>query len=270
MLQTRCSVKDVEHDNGSPEANFSQYSAVVEDSFQIRVQLPLQYFERPDEKFTTVVLLDGNFFYPMLSPVLHQYEVTGLLKPVILVSIGYDSFSAMDSLRVRDYLFPEALPSDELVSIGGGQRFFRFIEEELLPKIDKEYRTKEFSRCLLGHSFGGYFVLYSLLHQLEESKNTFTTFIAASPTLWYNEFYLNKLPTALAQNSSDSINIFMTVGALEDSVWSVRPLKSLAASIQQLPEKVHLEPRVYSHLEHMDVGMISFVKGLQQFLNAAD
>jgi hypothetical protein len=62
----------------------------------------------------------------------------------------------------------------------------------------------------------------------------------------------------------------MTVGALEDSVWSVRPLKSLAASIQQLPEKVHLEPRVYSHLEHMDVGMISFVKGLQQFLNAAD
>jgi hypothetical protein len=176
----------------------------------------------------------------------------------------------MDSLRVRDYLFPEALPSDELVSIGGGQRFFRFIEEELLPKVDKEYRTKEFSRCLLGHSFGGYFVLYSLLHQLEESKGTFDTFIAASPTLWYNEFYLNKLPTALAQNSSDSINIFMTVGALEDSVWSVRPLKSLAASIQQLPEKVHLEPRVYSHLEHMDVGMISFVKGLQQFLNAAD
>ena len=64
--------------------------------------------------YPTVFLLDGNFYFPMMASTFRQYEIAGLLEPTIVVGIGYKSFTEMDSLRVRDYLYPAALPSDEI------------------------------------------------------------------------------------------------------------------------------------------------------------
>ena len=102
-------------------SEFRQFSQSVDDTFHINVQVPQEYFTDSSKKYPTVLLLDGNFYFPMMAPIVRQYEVTGLLPPLILVSVGYASFQAMDSLRVRDYLFPKALPSDEMEAIGGGK-----------------------------------------------------------------------------------------------------------------------------------------------------
>lgn len=48
----------------------------------------------------------------------------------------------MDSLRARDYLYPKAIPSDEISAVGGGQKFNDFLIKELLPAIDFEFRTE--------------------------------------------------------------------------------------------------------------------------------
>jgi hypothetical protein len=260
-----CADRGREDSPASWTRSFRQFSNAVQDSFHIQVQLPRQYFEYPEARYTTVLLLDGNFFSPMVSSMLHQYEKAGLLRPLILVSIGYRSFATMDSLRVRDYLFPKALPSDELEAVGGGERFNRYIREELLPHIDSAFRTNPSSRCLLGHSFGGYFVLYSLLDQLEHQRNTFQTFVAASPTVWYNDFYLKRLERKIVQNRAEDLNIFITVGDLEDSTWSIAPVESLYQGLQRTGrEEVNLRYRRYTHLDHMDVGILSFTQGLQE------
>src|SRR5438105_7714894 len=136
----------------------------------------------------------------MMSSIYEQYQFVEMLKPSILVGIGYKSFQLMDSLRVRDYLFPKALPSDELITEGGGQNFKEYITHQLIPKIDSEYRTQKNKRALLGHSLGGYFVLYALLNQLENKTSDFNTFVAASPSLWYNNFYMKQLSENLNSN----------------------------------------------------------------------
>ena len=244
--------------------SFAQFSETIKDTFYINVQLPKAYYENPDKRYPAVFLLDGNFYFPMMASIFSQYEIAGLLEPAIVVGIGYKSFAEMDSLRIRDYLYPAALPSDEINATGGGHLFYDYLINELLPKIDAKYRTEKNNRALLGHSFGGYFVLYSLLNQLKGNTNDFKKFISASPTLWYNNFYLKQLPQLLGK-SSDRLGIFISVGNLEDSIWSVNPLKDLTDEIQKRNlQGLEFQSRIYNHLDHTDVAVLSFTKGLQE------
>ncbi|MEN5195511.1 alpha/beta hydrolase [Sphingobacterium faecium] len=267
---TACNHIDKSENTGIDlKSDYSIYSKNVRDSFYISVQLPLEYQEQPKKKYPVVVLTDANFYSPMLAPILHQYERGGLLPPLILVSIGYKSFSLMDSLRVRDFMFPASIPSDEMEAIGGGQKFYHFITDELLPKIDSSYRVDRDRRTLLGHSFGGYLSLLALLTQVENRRNDFSGFVSASPSIWYNDYYLFKLSQVLKASAlKDSVNVFLSVGDKEEPKWSVQPVKDLSKQLAD-PEikKVITDVEIYSHLDHMDVGLVSFIKGLEKIYN---
>jgi predicted alpha/beta superfamily hydrolase len=97
----------------------------------------------------------------------------------------------------------------------------------------------------------------------------FKNFVSASPSLWYNNFYLNQLPDKLKQlNDKDSIEVFLSVGSLEDSVWGISPVKALAKQIRGSGlNNITLQSRIYNDLDHMDVAQLSFIQGLQQFYN---
>lgn len=265
VLLLACSGKeDSSEHNNDHRVKFEQYSEFVKDTFYLELQLPKEYYSKPEKNYPVVILLDGNFYYPIMSSIVQQYEIAGLLQPVILVGIGYKSFEAMDSLRVRDYLFPKALPSDELAAVGGGLDFFSYLTKELIPKIDKTYRTESANRTLLGHSFGGYFVLYSLFNQTASDKIEFQNFISASPSLWYNNFYLKQLPEQLAKKERH-VRLFISVGELEDSTWSVKPVTDLTREIRKRSIKeLEFKCTVYNDLEHMDVAIPAFTKGLQE------
>ena len=52
---------------------------------------------------------------------------------------------------------------------------------------------------------------------------------------------------------------------MEDSIWSVNPVKNLTTEIQKRnPKGLRFKSRIYSHLDHMDVAVLSFTKGLQE------
>lgn len=254
------------------KTDFIIFSKIVRDSFYISVQLPLEYQKQPKKRYPVVVVTDANFFYPMLAPVLHQYEKGGLLLPLILVGIGYKSFKLMDSLRVRDYMYPKATTSDEMKAVGGGERFYQFITTELLPKIDTTYPTFKNNRTLMGHSFGGYFSLYALLEQINLKRNDFKNFVSASPSLWYNNNYLFQLSNQLKfLPVKDSLNIFLSVGSLEEPKWSVQPVKDFSKKIiENNLHEVKITTQIYSNLDHMDVGLISFIKGLEAIYNKSN
>jgi predicted alpha/beta superfamily hydrolase len=243
------------------------YSEAVKDSFYISVQLPKQYYEKPDAKYPTVYIVDANFYFPMLAEVVKQYQVAGLLPPLILVGIGYKSFTAMDSLREPDYLYPASIPSDEMKAVGGGKNFNGFIVNQLIPQIDANFHTDTTNRSLLGHSFGGYFSLYALLNQVKNNQSTFKNIASASPSLWYNNFYLNQLTLKLqSRKTQNPLNLYLTVGGLEDSTWNINPAKKLADDISKTHLKnLNLHYSVFNDLDHMDVAMISYSKALQEF-----
>jgi predicted alpha/beta superfamily hydrolase len=245
---------------------FSYYSNAVKDTFQISVQLPSEYYQHPEKKYPTVFLLDGNFYFPMLSAVINQYEQAGMLPPMILVGVGYKSLQLMDSLRNRDYLYPAPLPGDETKSVGGGLKFYSFITVELIKRIDDNYRIQKGNKALLGHSFGGYFALYTLLEQTQSHQYLFDNIIAASPSLWYHNNYIFQLPGELKKGeTAQKLSLFISAGTLENNQWEIQPVKKLAKEIEnEKLNNIDLESEVYTSLHHMDTGLITFIKGLQK------
>jgi len=82
--------------------------------------------------------------------------------------------------------------------------------------------------------------------------------------VWYNDFYLTKQTNQLVANDK-SIGLYLGVGALEDSTWQVNPVKRLASELQKKKkEELDLKIRIFNHLDHMDVPLVTFTKGLQE------
>jgi len=65
---------------------------------------------------------------------------------------------------------------------GGADRFLEFIQTELIPEIEKRYRTAPY-RIFAGHSFGGLFAIHALITR----PNLFNAYIAVSPSLQWDD-----------------------------------------------------------------------------------
>jgi predicted alpha/beta superfamily hydrolase len=245
---------------------FAVYNKAVKDTFHISVQLPEEYDKNKTKRYPVAVVLDGNFYFPMLAAAVKQYDEAGLLQPVILVGVGYKSFQEMDSLRNRDYLYPSPLPGDETKSTGGGLNFYNFISKQLLPKIDSSYRTQKDDKTLLGHSFGGYFSMFALLQQEQNHTQVFSNFIAASPSMWFHNFYLSQLPPELKKYPpAEKMNVFISAGSLENDQWEIQPVIKFGKEVNDLKvNNLIVETELYNSLHHMDTGLLTFIKGLQK------
>lgn len=65
---------------------------------------------------------------------------------------------------------------------GGSDRFLAFVADELVPAIDRRYRTRPF-RVLVGHSLGGLTVARAAALRPE----TFRGYVAMDPSMWWND-----------------------------------------------------------------------------------
>jgi uncharacterized protein len=260
--------------NSEQSTTFSLYSKNISDSFTISINLPDNYKDQRSAKYPVVYLLDANLYFDIVATTLNKYSDVGLAPSVILVGIGYKDFPTMDSLRNRDDTYPTAIPEYEMSVSGGANKFLSFINNELVPKIDQEYRVDSSNRILMGHSLGGYFTAYAFLQYFMGKANSFNSYIAASPSLHYNKYWLLDQLKAIPSPESNQkkINIYITYGGLEDaesqSDSSITKLADLAKELSGLlsinrSNLVNYKTDIFSNLDHMDTQLPTFIKGLQ-------
>jgi hypothetical protein len=248
---------------------FTLPSASVQDTFSLFVHLPKQYSRDTTGRFPVLYLLDGNaYFDPIEQKISQLTEKKKLPLEPILVGIGYENAYQMDSLRVRDYTFPQALSADSLPLSGGGERFYQFLEQELIPYIDQQYRTDTITRTLMGHSFGGYFTLYAFLRDNSRtdspSKALFTHYVAASPSITYCQGYLLDQFSQLSSRQEDtrSPNLYLTAGDLE---LKEDTQGQFTQFIQHLESQrwIRLKTKIYQDTEHMGTAIPSLEQGVE-------
>lgn len=240
------------------------YSTHVQDTFAISIQYPKEYHQDSLGKYPMLLLSDADLYFPVLAPILHQYESVGILPPMVLVGLGYGSIARMDSLRNRDYLYPAGLPSDEMETPGGGENFYQFITQELIPELQQNGITNA-HRVLMGHSFGGYFALYACLRQAELQRQDFAAYVTASPSLWYHDFYLEK--KFGEGNILGEQDIFLSIGGQEGADWGLKPFDQLLQVLEPHAAGKNVHSQVYAGLGHMDVAMVSFLQGISMLAN---
>lgn len=165
--------------------------------------------------------LDGNGFFPRLLNFIaadSSLNNTRTLESMpIFVSIGHDSELAYDrALRTYDYLpnIDTKLDKDlqdTFQGSGGVEAFLDFITKQVQPFIHKKF-DKPRKELLLGHSFGGMFVLYTLLTK----PNSFSHYVCASPSLWWGEGRFVARGIKNLKPHSLNVQIDFTRGALEN------------------------------------------------------
>lgn len=264
------SVKENADDLESAPA-FRLYANAIRDSFSIFVQLPKGYAKHPDVHYPVIYQLDGNAYADQVNQFVQQGRRFSTprkeLEPIV-VSIGYANAYLMDSLRVRDYTFPAAPIKDSLPLSGGGDLFYTFITAKLIPYVDSIYRTDRINRTLMGHSFGGYFVLYTLLRTYQDDKavDLFNYYIAASPSTTYADSYLLKqfqLVTDLEIVSTNkSSTLFITMGERELDDYTDSCFNSLVVTLKSL-KKLQVSSRIYEQMEHIGTAIPSFEDGIR-------
>jgi uncharacterized protein len=249
------------------------YSKQISDSFNLFISLPEDYNPSDTNYYKVVYLLDANIYFDIVSSIIHRYSEIGLAPKVILVGIGYKDFPTLDSLRNRDDTYPIAIPEYQMSVSGGANNFLSFISNELIPHIDKLYKTDTSKRVLMGHSLGGYFCLYTFLQTLKGNNNSFTDFIAASPSIHYNKYYLlTEFKNLLNMQKTNSLKTYISFGGMEDdenkddslmrkNQETVSELKKILQTNQQ--KEIQYKADIFSNLGHMDTPLPTFIKGLQ-------
>jgi len=146
-------------------------SAKVGETREFWVSLPDGYFEN-EERFPVVYMMDGDFNFNSggIGAVRHAAQL-GETPEFIIVGIK-------NTNRSKD-IFPEVVTYADGSKDGGrADQYLDFIQEELIPHIEKTYRTENF-RVLYGTSNSGFTAVYSLFR----NPATANAYIAASATL---------------------------------------------------------------------------------------
>jgi len=171
-----------------------------------RVFLSVPSLPPPEGGYPVVYVLDGNALFPLLAVEARSADQRATRtnsEPVVIVGIGYPIDGLYDiEARTEDYTLHKA------------EHFLSFIQQELKPIIESNYSINRDKQTLFGHSYGGLFTLYALFN----SPSSFQNYIAASPSIWWNERDLLTLLPEFEKNLQDypqKINLLLSVGALE-------------------------------------------------------
>lgn len=199
-------------------------SKVMKYVFDIKVSIPS--VEPPKEGFPIIYMLDGNSHFQYGRDVVRLQSRNApktFVAPAIVVGIGHHGTDKeVSKQRFHDftpfaehYSYPDRLKEKgvELGPHGGAEMLLDFIEQELMPEISRKYIVNPERQTLFGHSLGGLFVLYTLFTR----SRLFTTYLACSPSIWWNDHeILHYEKEFYEKNSLDAPkNLFIIVGGEE-------------------------------------------------------
>lgn len=259
---------DVDTEEAETKPQFRLFSRHVEDTFSLFVSLPKSY-NKSKVKHPVILLLDANVYFDHLSSKSRRHNQGNKIIEPIIVGIGYDNFIACDSLRNRDYTFPIALPKDSFPISGGADKFLTFLENEVMPFVDANYRTDTINRTLMGHSLGGYFTLFALHQHQKRRMRFFKYYVSASPSLGYcNQFIYHEFKKLLEDfPDTNKRDLLMTAGSFEDGDDGGSYFNSLTTLLaNDVFKNITVIDSVYLRTDHMGTAIPTFEQGLDRVI----
>ena len=222
-------------------------------TYDIQVALP-QNYNSETQSYAVIYLLDGEENFDFVAENCSKISRGLATDNVLVVGIGYGNDREMDYT-------PSKGGGGPVKGGGGAEKFMLFIKDELIPKIESDYRAdaSRENRTILGHSFGGLLTTYAFTNH----NNVFGNYIILSPSLWYDDEIMFKLEQENRNlNQNNPQLVFMGLGELENSGQMLAPFQAFFMRLQNnYPDMViksHLEP----HLNHRGSQNPNIIEGL--------
>lgn len=207
----------------------------------VHVHLPEGY-AIARQRYPVVVLLDGQ---------------VRAFNDITLASVAYDLTGEQHPIAMRPHIVVAVEQGDRADDLVRRQdAFLRFLTDELLPRIDKDYRTVPF-RTLIGHSLGGRFALGALCR----APRDFPAVIAISPSLTDS---LASAVVRCVREDSASTHRFLAVSAGTREPRALANVERLVAVLRDsIPPHWHIARIDAPGLDHTGAPLITIPMGLR-------
>lgn len=216
----------------------SIYSSVLQEERKIELIFPKGYKPDSPEKYEVLYCLEGISNFTQLEYNFLSGE--GFIPDLILVGLPNTEKNGV-SMRDRDFT-----PTHTYGDTGGAGKFLLFLKNELIPYMQKRYPVKSSGHSLYGGSMSGLFAVYAFL----ADPDLFTSYIAVDPSLWWDNFYLQRSFDQFMPKPGKLRNTLWLAGregsafqymgiAKMDSILSSRKLAGLSWKRQLYPNETH-------------------------------
>lgn len=129
-------------------------------------------------RFPVLYMPDGGLDedFPHVVHTVDSLIALGRIRPVLVVGVP-------NTERRRDLTGPTRVHADSAIAprVGGSAAFRDFLRAELLPAVERRYRTTA-ERAIVGESLAGLFVVETFLVE----PALFTHYVAFDPSVWWN------------------------------------------------------------------------------------
>jgi predicted alpha/beta superfamily hydrolase len=231
--------------------------------YRLSISLPPGY-ATSKERYPVIYLLDSGYSFAIAHNVVEHLAERQHLPWAIVVGIGYGGPPQYRFHRTRDYTPTHTLkvtPGTEHQApfqkhSGGGPKFRDFLRGELIPLIDRTYRTTS-ERVLAGHSYGGLFGTWMLL----TAPEVFTGYIVVSPSLWYDE----RMLFGLVGKGPLRGRAYLAAGAMENAVMGT-DVREMAGRLRTRGG-VEVRHEVLEGETHNSIFPGAFSRGIRWVLN---
>lgn len=172
---------------------FIIHSNILDEDRICIVNLPDSYHDSEEkESYPIIILLDGYTHFKTAASTVHFMSAARNRNHLMPESIVI----AIENVdRERDFTVTK-IKTKRKNTMGGGRKFLSFIEKELIPYVDKNYRTKP-TRTLIGHSLGGLLAINAYM----DKNSLFDAYIAIDPSLWWDEKMMQQKVDAVQPTS---------------------------------------------------------------------
>jgi len=219
-----------------PHQSFTLDSKILGETRRINVYTPPGQDAAEGARHPVLYMPDGGLKedFPHVTRTVEAAVRAGEMRPVIVVGIE-------NTERRRDMTGPTQVEEDRKIAprVGGSSSFRAFLRDELMPVIEGRVRG-DGQTAIIGESLAGLFVLETFF----EEPGLFNTYIALSPSLWWNDRALARAAAGRlkAQARSDVTLYFATTG--DDGMAEVGKELAEALRVNAQPGlRWHYEPR---------------------------
>ena len=232
------------------------YSQIVGQEYKLHINLPRE-FNDTTKTFPVVYLLDSQWDFPLLQAIYGEQYFDGFLPGLVIVGITWGGENPdPDQLRYRDFT-PTDIKSGQ--PSGNAPNFIKFIEKELIPFMETNYRASKSDRTLMGSSLGGLSTLYALFNHTE----LFNRYVLTSPALdWDNGVTYKYESDYAAENTNLPAKVFIAFGGLETA-----GLPGFEKLVSQIKERnyqdLELQTKIIEGIGHSGGKADGYTRGLQ-------
>ncbi len=160
------------------------YSAVLKENRSYQIHLPNDYHLNTQKKYPVIYVLDGEINFNSLSAItdfLSRGRTPTVPQMIVVGVLNTNRTRDLTPSHVKNATDMSSQKGGSYAQSGGSSTFLNFVTKELMPEINKQYRSSGFN-IYAGHSFGG----LSVLSCLYNHTNSFDAFIAMDPSLWWD------------------------------------------------------------------------------------